>query len=117
MEEIITKLIDDTLGCFNIPYCIIVNIATYLIIKGITDIKCNIYVSFWHKRLVLLIVSVIVSYIYYITGTDIKTLVNSMVLAPVAWSWLLKPIFNKLNIDYKPKDNNKDCNKDYYDED
>lgn len=104
MEEIINNLINGTLGCFDIPFCITVNIATYLTIKGILDTKPNINISFWHKRIVLLIFSIIIGYFYYMTGTDFRTLLNSTILAPVAWSWILKPICAKIGIDYTPKE-------------
>jgi hypothetical protein len=31
-------------------------------------------------------------------------LINSSVLAPVAWSWIFKPILKKLGVDYKQID-------------
>ena len=104
MEEIINNLINNTLGCFDIPFCITVNIATYLVIKSILDAKEDIHISFWHKRVILLILSVVIGYFYYETGTDFRTLLNSTILAPVAWSWIFKPICAKVGIDYTPKD-------------
>lgn len=108
MEEIISHIINNTLGCFDIPFCITVNIATYLIIKGVSDAKSNLNISIWHKRIVLLIVSLIIGYFYYITGTDFRTILNSTILAPVAWSWILKPICSKIGIDYSSKNINKE---------
>lgn len=111
MEELINELIHNTLGCFDIPFCITVNVATYLIIKGITDAKPNLNISIWHKRVVLLILSIIIGCFYYITGTDFRTLLNSTILAPVAWSWIFKPICSKLGIDYNSKDITEDNDK------
>lgn len=108
MEELVNNVINNTLGCFDIPFCITVNIATYLIIKGITDAKPNVNISIWHKRIVLLILSVIIGYFYYITGTDFRTILNSTILAPVAWSWILKPICAKVGIDYNSNTNNEE---------
>lgn len=31
-------------------------------------------------------------------------LINSSVLAPVAWSWIFKPILKKIGVDYKKID-------------
>lgn len=105
MEEILSNLINNTLNNFDIPFCITVNIATYLIIKSVTDVKSNITITTWQKRLVLLIVGILIGYCYFITGTDFKILLNSIILAPVSWSWIFKPICIKLKIDYNSKRN------------
>ena len=47
-----------------------------------------------------------ISIAYYITGNNPKLIINSAILAPVFWSWIGKPICDKLNIGYH-KDNNK----------
>lgn len=103
MDELISLLINNFVTNFDFPFCITVNIATYLIIKLITDYKKKAKVSTWNKRLIFLIVSVTIAIIYYITGSNIRTLFNSFILAPVSWSWLLKPICDKLNIGYNAK--------------
>lgn len=103
INEIILNIINNIINSFDIPFCISVNILTYLIIKSITDIKSNICFTTWNKRLVLIIVSIILGLIYYFTGSDYKTIINSIILAPVSWSWIFKPICAKLKLDYNDK--------------
>lgn len=104
MEEIITTIINNTIASFDIPFCLSVNIATYVIIKSITEAKAKGKVSTWNKRLIFLAVSVIIAIIYYLTGSEVKTILNSFILAPVSWSWIFKPICDKFNIGYNTKD-------------
>ena len=106
INDIIPNIINDTLNSFDIPFCISVNIGTYLVIKTIEDINKNIISNIWSKRVVLLIVSIIIAAVYYINGSDCKTILNSVILAPVSWSWIFKPICAKLKIDYKNTDIN-----------
>lgn len=103
MEEIISTILNNTINSFDFPFCITVNITTYLIIKTITDYKKKGKVSTWNKRLIFLIISIIIAIIYCLTGSDIKTIFNSFILAPVSWSWIFKPICDKLNIGYNSK--------------
>lgn len=103
MEEAISTIVNNTINSFNFPFCITVNIATYITIKTITDYKKKSKVSTWNKRLIFLIISAIISTIYCLTGSDIKTIFNSFILAPVSWSWIFKPICDKLNIGYNAK--------------
>lgn len=98
--EIILNIIETTLNSFDFTYCIIVNILTYLIIRIIND-NGNRNISRWNKRLVLLLVILLTGIVYYFIGSDIKTTLNSAILAPVFWSWVLKPICNYFNVDYK----------------
>lgn len=111
MDEIISNLITTTINSFDFTFCIIVNILTYLFIKASNDIKLNIKSPTWTKRIIFLIVSIIVAIVYYLIGSDSKVLFNSIILAPVSWSWIFKPICVKLNIDYK-KDNKTNSNTD-----
>ena len=106
MEDFsIGNVINDVIQNFDFAYMLTVNIATYLIIKLIDILNgCN-KVTFWQKRLVLVICIVILGSSYYVSGYDsIIKLINSSVAAPVFWSWILKPFCIKLNIDYKQID-------------
>ena len=103
MEETITTIINNTISNFDFTFCISVNIATYIIIKLITDYKKRGKVSTWNKRLIFLIVSIIIATIYCIIGSEPKTILNSFILAPVSWSWIFKPICDKLNLGYNAK--------------
>lgn len=98
MDNIINQLISN---CdFSIIF--IVNIITYIAIKVIDDINKEKVITTWQKRIVFLVASIVV-FIIYVMFTDIKVniIINSIIVAPVAWSWLAKPIANKLGIDYK----------------
>lgn len=98
--EILNNLILSILNDFDFTYCIIVNILTYICIK-ITDEYTINPISIWTKRLILLIVIIITGIIYYSIEHKGKVIINSAILAPVFWSWIMKPICNKLKIDYK----------------
>ena len=103
-EQTIIDAINTTLQSFDLTYCIVVNILTYLIIQRFDIDKRVNNLNTWQKRLVFGIVCIFVAIVYYFTGNNIKVLFNSIILAPVSWSWLFKPICNKFNIDYN-KDN------------
>lgn len=100
MEEIISTIVNNTISSFDFTFCITVNIATYLIIKAITDYKKKGKVSTWNKRLIFLGISLLVAIIYCLTGSEVKTIFNSFILAPVSWSWIFKPICDKLGVGY-----------------
>lgn len=100
MEQFLSNLIEDLFHSFSIPYCITTNVATYLIIKSIIDYKkCN-HLSIWQKRAIFIGVAAVAASVYIATGSDYRTIFNSMIIAPVSWSWLFKPIFAKFKIDY-----------------
>lgn len=103
MEEIISTIVNNTISSFDFPFCIAVNIATYLVIKTITDYKKKGKVSTWNKRLIFLGISLLVAIIYCLTGSEVKTVFNSFILAPVSWSWIFKPICDKLGVGYNAK--------------
>ena len=103
MENIITSITDNILSSFDFSFCLSVNIATYIIIKTITDYKKKSKISTWNKRIIFLVVSIIISVIYYISGNSCKTIINSFILAPVSWSWIFKPLCDKFNIGYNSK--------------
>lgn len=95
------QVIDILLQNFDISYCIAVNIATYVIIKCIDDINGKKIVPRYCKRIILLVVIIVMSVIYHLFDVSAKVIVNSSILAPVSWSWIFKPLFAKLNIDYR----------------
>lgn len=103
MEEIILTIVNNTINSFDFPFCIAVNIATYLVIKTITNYKKKGKVSTWNKRLIFVLISTIIAIIYCLTGSEIRTVFNSFILAPVSWSWIFKPICNKLGVGYNTK--------------
>lgn len=103
MEELISNTIIDVINNFDISFCIIVNIATYISINTINNIKKRNKLTTWNKRCVFFIVSILIAIVYCITGSDYKIIFNSFILAPVSWSWIFKPICIKFKIDYNNK--------------
>ena len=105
--EYISQIINTTIESFDFGFCVAVNILTYLIIKFIDELNGSRKVATWTKRYVMLITVIVISIVYYITGSNPKLIINSAILAPVFWSWIGKPICNKFNIDYRKDNNNK----------
>ena len=101
IEEIINNTITTVISSFDFAYCIIVNILTYLIIKLIDSLNGKKVISTWSKRIVLLVVILSTGVLYNKIGCDSKILLNSAILAPVFWSWIIKPICKYFRIDYK----------------
>lgn len=99
--EYIKEIIDITIKNFDFSYCISVNVLTYLIIKLIDSLNGKKAVSTWSKRIVLLVVIFFTGVLYNLIGCDNKILLNSAILSPVFWSWIIKPICKYFNIDYK----------------
>lgn len=102
--DIILKQI---LNNFDFAYMFIINVLTYIIIKMVDYINGERKVPTWQKRVILIIATIIVTSVYLVANyPDIIILVNSAILAPVFWSWVLRPIFKKLGVGYKNID---DC--------
>ncbi len=98
MEQIINQLINN----FDFSLMLAINVATYAMIKIIDDINGDKIPTTWQKRFVFIVMSTIMSIIYACTSNvSINIIINSCIVAPVAWSWLAKPIAKKLGIDYK----------------
>ena len=104
--EYISKIINTTIESFDFGFCVAVNILTYLIIKLIDELNGSRKVATWTKRGIMLIAVIVISMAYYVTESNSKLIINSAILAPVFWSWIGKPICDKLNIGYR-KDNDK----------
>lgn len=99
--EYIVEALNTTLHSFDFSFCICVNVLTYIIISIAEDINGAKRLKTWYKRIILLISILFFSIMYYSIGIESKLILNSAILAPVFWSWILKPICNKCNIDYK----------------
>lgn len=100
MEELINIITTTISTNFDFTYCLVVNIGTYSIIKTINSIKPNIKITTWYKRLIMTVFSILLAIGYYFTGSELRVLFNSFILAPVSWAWIFKPICNKLDIGY-----------------
>lgn len=99
--EIITNIINTTLESFDFSYCITVNILTYIIITLIGGKIKKVTTSVWAKRVILLASIVIIGAVYYAIDIDIKLILNSAIITPVFWSWIMKPICKYFKLDYK----------------
>lgn len=96
-EQIVNTIINN----FDFTYCLIVNLLTYSVIKLIDMLNGEKEVKSIIKKLVLFICILLTGVVYYTLDVDIKIIINSAILAPVAWSWIFKPICKKLGIDYR----------------
>lgn len=106
MDKFIDVIVDGILSNFDFGFMFIVNVLTYIIIKVIDYFNGDNKVPTWQKRCVLVISIVTMTGIYIAAGYDNAImLVNSAVLAPVFWSWVVSPILKKFGIGYKDIDN------------
>lgn len=101
MIEIFNNTITTVINSFDFAYCISVNVLTYIIIKLIDSLNGKKVISTWSKRIVLLVVILSTGVLYNLIGCDNKILLNSAILSPVFWSWIMKPICKYFKIDYK----------------
>lgn len=106
MDKFIDVIVDGILSNFDFGFMFIVNVLTYIIIKTIDYFNGDNKVPTWQKRCVLVISIAAMAGIYIAAGyNNVIMLVNSAVLAPVFWSWVVSPILKKLGIGYKDIDN------------
>lgn len=106
MDKFIDVIVDGILSNFDFGFMFIVNVLTYIIIKSIDYFNGDNKVPTWQKRCVLVISIAAMAGIYIAAGYDNAImLVNSAILAPVFWSWVVSPILKKLGVGYKDIDN------------
>lgn len=106
MDKFIDVIVDGILSNFDFGFMFIVNVLTYIIIKVIDYFNGDNKVPTWQKRCVLVISIAAMAGIYIVAGYDNAImLINSAVLAPVFWSWVVSPILKKLGVGYKDIDN------------
>lgn len=106
MDKFIDVIVDGILSNFDFGFMFIVNVLTYIIIKVIDYFNNDNKVPTWQKRCVLGISIAAMIGIYITAGYDNTImLVNSAILAPVFWSWVVSPILKKLGVGYKDIDN------------
>lgn len=100
MEQIINQLIHN----FDFALMIVINVVTYGAIKLLDEVNGDKIPTVWQKRIIFVIVAIAIGIIYkYTTDVSTNIIINSCIIAPVAWSWLAKPIASKFGIDYKQK--------------
>lgn len=101
--DIIEDVIRNLTNNFDFSYCIVVNVLAYIVITCFIDIaRTNI--NRLAKRGLLVLCIIAVGIVYYCLGVDIKLIINSAIITPVSWSWIIKPILNKIGYDYKDID-------------
>lgn len=107
MGAYIDSIINSMLSQFDFSYILAINIVTYIFIQIWDNLNGEKLLTTWEKRLMMLVATGIVLCSYKLChyNNDI-ILINSTITAPVFWSWVLKPILNKLGVDYKKFD---DC--------
>jgi hypothetical protein len=105
MEQLVGHFVELFSTHFDLSFMLCVNVLTYILIKAIDDINGDKSVGTWTKRLVMIISCFAIAAGYRAGGyEETVILINSSVLAPVAWSWIFKPILKKLGVDYKQID-------------
>ena len=96
------SILEQIIANFDFAYMLVINVVTFIIIKLIDEINGDKGINVWAKRGVLLGVIGVITMVYVSTGYDRYTvLANSACVAPVAWTWVLKPLVTKLGINYK----------------
>lgn len=103
-----SSIINQLISNFDFAYTLSINILTYFIIKLIDIANGDKKVSTLTKRIVLVCCTIVCCIIYKIyTPIENYILINSTILAPVAYSWVFKPILKKLNINYNTDEKEK----------
>lgn len=97
----VDEIINYTILNFNFGIIISINVLAYLVIQLIgyfAKKKINKGV-----KIVVTCVCSICMFLLYGEISDIAkdVLVNSTIIAPISWDWIIKPIAKKLNIDYR----------------
>lgn len=86
---------------FDFAFVISINVVAYLIIQLI-GFATKKEVTKAIKVLVTIGVSIGLYFLYRgTTNIDQEILLNSAILAPVAWDWIIKPICKWIKLDYK----------------
>lgn len=104
MEDFIIGLLTNIADNFDLSFCIVVNVITYFAIQTFTDVKKGFVFTTWQKRLVFLVMALICGVVYKVMGADYRVIFNSIIIAPVSWSWIFKPIYKRFNLDYSKKE-------------
>lgn len=106
MDKFIDVIVNGILSNFDFGFMFIVNVLTYIIIKVIDYFNGDNKVPTWQKRCILVISIATMAGIYIAARYDNAImLVNSAILAPVFWSWVVSPILKKVGVGYKDIDN------------
>lgn len=105
MGAYIDSIINSMLSQFDFSYILAINIVTYIFIQIWDNLNGEKLLTTWEKRLMMLVATAIVLFSYKLCHYDNNImLINSTIVAPVFWSWVLKPILSKLGVDYRKID-------------
>lgn len=98
MNNIIQILVDN----FDLAFILSINVLTYSVIKIIDYFNGTKKVACGIKRLILVICAILLGIVYkFTTEIDNKVLINSIICAPIIYSWIIKPILKKIGVGYK----------------
>ena len=101
----IDTIINSIISQFDFGFMFTINVATYIFIQTWDTLNGDKLLTTWQKRLMLLLSVIIVTVSYKIAHyPNDLVLFNSIIFAPVFWSWVLKPILTKFGIGYKKVD-------------
>mgnify|MGYP003315978429 CR=1 FL=1 len=95
-------IINSIIGNFDWAYMLSVNVLTYIITKLI-DTSVKFKTPSWLKKLVSLFSVISVAGCYYLIDKtlSLRILLNSAILAPVAWDFVFKPLLDRIGLNYK----------------
>ena len=86
---------------FDISYMLSINILTYMIIKIVDYFNKEAKVKLIIKRIILIICTIVCCILYsLLANIETHIMINSTIAAPVFYSWVLKPILKKYNLNY-----------------
>ena len=99
------QLFQYAIANFDLSFVISINVVAYLIITLLGYITKK-KVSKGIKIGITIVTSILLFLLYGgITNCNKEVLLNSSILAPVAWDWIIKPLCNLIKIDYKENTN------------
>ena len=100
----IEEFVKDILTHFDWAYMIVVNVFTYLLIKGVDWANGDKALSKWQKWALSIVSGLIIGISVYYMGGDKVTLFYSFFVSLFSWDWVFSPIIKKIGFGYKNTD-------------
>lgn len=101
----LNQIIDVILNNFNFGLIISINVLVYTIVK-LTDFITKNHTPKWLKIVITIFSAILLGFVYWKAGNiSNDVILSSCISAPLIWDWIIKPILNKVGIDYKEKEN------------